>query len=322
MDEVIFVEVVEGDSVHARHRLERFPATVGRAYSNDVILDDPKVSPEHLRIERREDGVLVVRDAGSHNGTWRVDSWARLAELEVAPDTRVAVGDTVLRFRGRNHVVPETVVTSAPTAPRERWFEHARAFPLAMLALLAASALESHLGNYGRTDWGALTMALVMPLTLTLLWAGGWAVASRISRRQFHYRTHATIGSLVLLAAVALPPVLSVLGFSLGWDSGLVWLHHGTFLVLMGVGLYWHLRYVARWEPARLVRVLIVVTLAFGALSRADDLLGNEPFSTSLDFSRTLLPPALRVARAQPMETFFEELGGLQEQVDALAKED
>lgn len=83
MDEVIFLEVLEGDSVQARHRLERFPVNVGRGYGNDVILDDPKVSAEHLRIERREDGTLVLRDVGSQNGTYRVEPWAQLAELEV-----------------------------------------------------------------------------------------------------------------------------------------------------------------------------------------------------------------------------------------------
>ncbi|MCE9670250.1 FHA domain-containing protein [Myxococcus stipitatus] len=322
MDEVIFLEVLEGDAVDARHRLERFPVSVGRAYTNDVILDDPKVSAEHLRIERREDGVLVVRDVGSQNGTWRVDPWARLAEMELGPDARVAVGDTVLRFRSRDHAVADTVIAEAPAAPRERLFERARAFPVAMLSLLGLSLLESHLGNYGRTDWGSLTVAVVMPLVLTLLWAGGWSVASRIARRQFHYRTHATIAALVLLGAVALPPLITLLGFSLAVGSGLGWLQHLCFLVLMGWGLFWHLRYVTRWESGRLVRVLVVVTLVFGALSRADDLLGNESFSTSLDFPRTLLPPSLRLVRAQSVESFFEGTDGLRESVDALAKEE
>ena len=63
MDEVIFLEVLEDEEgVAARHRLERFPVTVGRGYTNDVILDDPKVSAAHLRIERTEQGALVLRD--------------------------------------------------------------------------------------------------------------------------------------------------------------------------------------------------------------------------------------------------------------------
>ncbi|MCP3100430.1 FHA domain-containing protein [Myxococcus sp. K15C18031901] len=322
MDEVIFLEVLEGDGVDARHRLERFPATVGRAYTNDVILDDPKVSAEHLRIERREDGVLVVRDAGSQNGTWRVDPWARLAEMELVSDARVAVGDTVLRFRSRDHVVADTVVAEAPAAPRERLFERGLALPVAMLALLGTSLLEAYLGNYARTDWGSLTVAVVMPLALTLLWAGGWAVASRISRRQFHYRTHTTIACLVLLGAVVLPPAITALGFGLSLGRGLGWLQHLAFLGLMGWGLFWHLRYVTRWQSGRLVRVLAVVTLVFGALSRADDLLGNEPFSTSLEFPRTLLPPSFRLSGERSVEAFFAGTEGLQEEVDALVREE
>jgi hypothetical protein len=322
VDEVIFLEVLEGDTVHARHRLERFPASVGRGYTNDVILDDPKVSAEHLRIERREDGALVLRDVGSHNGTYRVEPWAPLAELELAPDTRVAVGDTVLRFRGRSHPVEDTLVGPAPSAPRARVFERPRTFSLALLALLCASLLEEYLSNYGRTDWGELTVALVAPLALVLLWAGGWSVASRIARRQFHYRTHAAIATLVLLSGIVLPMLLTLVGFSLGVGGGMPLLHYVAFMGLMGWGLYWHLRYVTRWDPRRLMRVLVVVTLAFGALSRADDLLGNESFSDSLDFPRTLLPPAFRVAGARPVEAFFEDTEDLQEAVDALAKEE
>ncbi|WP_164013979.1 FHA domain-containing protein [Pyxidicoccus trucidator] len=322
MDEVIFLEVLEGDAVHARHRLERFPASVGRGYSNDVILDDPKVSPEHLRIERREDGALVLRDLGSHNGTYRVEPWAPLAELELTPDTRVSVGDTVLRFRSRSHPVEATVVGPAPTAPRPRLFEQPRTFGLALLALVGASLLESYLTNYGRTDWGELMVSVMAPLMLILVWAGGWSVASRIARRQFHYRAHATISTLVLLGAVLGPALLTLVGFSLALGGGLSGLQYAVLLGLLGWGLYWHLRYVTRWEPRRLMRSLVFVVLVFGVLSRADDLLGNEGFSDGLDFPRTLLPPHFRLARAQPVEDFFEDTARLQEQVDALTKEE
>ncbi|GHG76845.1 FHA domain-containing protein [Comamonas sp. JC664] len=321
MDEVIFLEVLEGDGVQARHRLDRFPVSVGRGYGNDVILDDPKVSSEHLRIERREDGALVLRDVGSQNGTYRMDPWTQLAELELASDTRVSVGDTVLRFRARSHPVEKTLVAAPPSAPRPRVFEQPRTFSLALQALLAASLLEGYLANYGRTDWGELTVALVVPLGITFLWAGGWSMASRIARRQFHFRTHATVAALVLLGAVVIQPLLTLVGFSLGVSANLAWAHHLAFLGLMAWGLFWHLRYVTRWESARLVRVIAVVTLSFGALSRADAWLGNESFSTELAFRRALLPPALRLVGTEPVDDFFAETLKVQEQVDALARE-
>ena len=43
--------------------------TVGRASSNDVVIPDPSVSRSHALIKRGEDGVFLMRDAGSSNGT-------------------------------------------------------------------------------------------------------------------------------------------------------------------------------------------------------------------------------------------------------------
>jgi hypothetical protein len=52
-----------------------------------------------------------------------------------------------------------------------------------------------------------------------------------------------------------------------------------------------------------------------------DSLLGEEDFSSTLEFDRTLLPPALRVAPTKSVEDFFDSTQDLQKEVDALAKE-
>jgi hypothetical protein len=322
VDEVIFLEVLEGDAVHARHRLERFPVTVGRGYFNDVILDDPKVSAAHLRLDRLEDGSVVLRDLGSQNGTFRVEPWAPLAELTLSQDSRVQVGDTVLRFRGRSYDVPHTLVAEAPVAPQRRLFEQRRAFVGAMGAAVVASVLSTYLISYDKTDWGEMLFSVLLPAALALFWAGGWSIASRIARRQFHFRTHATIGSLVLMASICLPGVLMVLGFSFSLGAVIPWLTMICYLALMGWGLFWHLRYVTRWDSRRLGSMVAAVVLGFGLLIQAQNLLGNEEFSTTLDFPRSLLPASFRLVPASSVDEFFEETTELQEQVDELAKEE
>ncbi len=321
MDEVIFLEVLEGDAVHARHRLERFPVTVGRGYFNDVILEDPKVSAAHLRIDRAEDGSVVLRDVGSQNGTFRMEPWAPLAELVLAQDSRVMVGDTVLRFRGRGYEVAPTRVAEAPVGPRQRLFERPRAFVLALGAAVGASLVSEYVSSYEKTDWGELVFAVLMPAALALVWAGGWSVASRIARRQFHLREHGAIGSLVLTGLIAIPGAITVLSFSLSLGASRQWISTICFLGLMGWGLFWHLRYVTRWESRRLATLVTAVVLGFGLLSQAEDLLGNESFSRSLRFPRTLLPGVFRLAPTASVEDFIEETTELQEQVDALVKE-
>jgi hypothetical protein len=51
------------------HRLEHFPATVGRALDNDIILSDPAISPHHMQISQTEDGSLMVQNLSQENGT-------------------------------------------------------------------------------------------------------------------------------------------------------------------------------------------------------------------------------------------------------------
>jgi len=59
--------VVDGQSSGREYHFEK-EATAGRVDSNDVILVDPGVSREHVRIHGRR-GVYLVEDLGSSNGT-------------------------------------------------------------------------------------------------------------------------------------------------------------------------------------------------------------------------------------------------------------
>jgi pSer/pThr/pTyr-binding forkhead associated (FHA) protein len=57
MEQVIWVEVLgRHRDVAARYRCAGPMVHVGRAYDNDVVLDDPYVAPRHLRIARDESG--------------------------------------------------------------------------------------------------------------------------------------------------------------------------------------------------------------------------------------------------------------------------
>ncbi|WP_224363372.1 FHA domain-containing protein [Hyalangium versicolor] len=321
MDEVIFLEVLEGDAVHVRHRLEHFPITVGRGYTNDVILDDPKVSPVHLRIERTEDGGVVVRDLGSLNGSFRMEPWARLAEMVLTQDARVMVGDTVLRFRGRGYAVPEALAAEAPVGPRQRLFERPQTFLAALGAAMLASLISSYLTSYDKTDWGELLFSMLLPTALALVWAGVWSIASRIARRQFHFRAHGAIGSLVMLGFMCIPGFMMILSFTLGWEATHQLLGLTLYLALVGWGLFWHLRYVTRWASRRLGVMVSAIVLGFATLIQAQELLGNEDFSTSLEFPRSLLPASFRLVPASSVDEFFQESGELQKQVDELAKD-
>jgi DNA-binding NtrC family response regulator len=70
-------------------------ATAGRHATNDLVLDDPRVSGVHLELRRAGERVHL-RDAGSTNGTWI--GAHRVVEIELAEGAEITVGGTALRL--------------------------------------------------------------------------------------------------------------------------------------------------------------------------------------------------------------------------------
>jgi hypothetical protein len=103
MAKLILETVYKGNRNY--HQIHSFPATVGRALDNDVIVSDITVSPNHLHIDETETGFKIT-NLSTENGTkvnqvkianepidLEVPSRLQLGDLKVTamlPDTEVA----------------------------------------------------------------------------------------------------------------------------------------------------------------------------------------------------------------------------------------
>jgi len=79
------------------YTLTETSATIGRHASCDIVLDDDAVSRQHARVERTDEG-FVLLDLGSSNGL-RVNGERTTYRLLVPGDV-IHVGECVLRFEG------------------------------------------------------------------------------------------------------------------------------------------------------------------------------------------------------------------------------
>jgi DNA-binding NtrC family response regulator len=75
-------------------RLDGRRWALGKNAACDLVIDDPFVSNRHCTIERKPTGAIVVRDAGSRNGTYIDGNRVESAELRVG--SYLAVGHTTL----------------------------------------------------------------------------------------------------------------------------------------------------------------------------------------------------------------------------------
>ena len=90
--------------------LGEYPAagrmTIGRHPDSTIILDSLFVSSTHAIIERGQDGVMTLRDAGSANGVYV--GGERAVEAAIIAGTEFVVGPYVLKFTGAEVLVFDT----------------------------------------------------------------------------------------------------------------------------------------------------------------------------------------------------------------------
>lgn len=92
-------------------RLSSSDVTLGRAFGNDVVLDDAQVSKSHAAL-RRDGGRWTVHDLGSSNGTYV--NGMQIMKQELAPGDVLELGGCRFTFRAiepaetRIDIVPES----------------------------------------------------------------------------------------------------------------------------------------------------------------------------------------------------------------------
>ncbi len=202
MERVITVEVLDRRGrVRERVRVSRLPAFVGRAYTNDVVLEDRFVSPQHCAIKETESGELSIEDLGSLNGV-KVLAETPSGPLTLRSGDRFRVGETVLRLVEATH----PVAPAEPLPADEGGLLHAlRGFRLALavvIASLAIFSLEEYLAAYYDTGFMPVASPALLGLGALGLWSGVWAFANRLLTHRFDYLRHLSCACLAAIAYV------------------------------------------------------------------------------------------------------------------------
>ncbi len=310
MGQVIFVELLgrTGDVAH-RVPLTALPATVGRAYDNDVIVDDPFVAPHHLRIERRDDGSLGAVDLGTRNG------------LHILPDggagdaLRLRIGHTSIRVRTRDF--PVTAEQPDPVAAR---WGSVPAAVLLLCAYLALLALHTYAGTVEEFVPARLFVGLPIALVVPAAWAGAWAAIGRLTAGRAMFFAHAALTLTGLVATLVIEPFSNLLAFSLSAPIVVTILP----LVLGAIGgmvLYSQLRLVSHQSTALLVTAaVVVVALGVSGTYVAGYLEAREDVSR-LDAMRILEPPFTRLAPGMSIDAFIDGAQALEKPLAKLREE-
>ena len=316
MNNIALLEVLDRDD-HVRHYLpiDAWPVSIGRALDNDLVLDDPCVAPQHLRIDADDTGVFL--QVGDTINGLRVAGRHRAAGERIAVGAqplRLQVGDSHLCLRLAGHALaPEQPVRT----PRSLW--HAAWPPLAAgVAVLAALLFNTWLDSDPDEFTRAVASMLVTVLVAGMAWCAGWSLVSKIFTRRSHFLWHLRVLLIGVLAIDVAGAAAQLLAFSLSWpaasDFGFV-----PIYAIAAAMLYFHVLGVEPREPGRMRAVAVGMLVGGVLLSLWFNHQNRDQFGDELYMSH-LFPPSWRLAPATDTASFVKGLAPLQATLDQKAK--
>jgi Inner membrane component of T3SS, cytoplasmic domain len=308
---MIWVEILSRQQeVAARFRIVGTEARIGRAYTNDVIVDDPYVAPEHLRLFRDEAGGLVVEDMGTANGVHLDGSKQRLARVMVDGRQPIRIGQTYLRIReGSFAVEPERIGRA------ER-----HALPLALaailsVALVAIDEVRTWLNQTSEVQPTTYLAPVLGVVIAVLAWAGMWALLSRIFSGRSFFLRHLLITLAGGFVISLYNEIAQFSAYALSWTAPLTY-SFGPIWLIIAVMCFLHLTKIGPprpWLKGSIVAALLVLAVAAQVLQLTEAFVRSGRQNTV----RLLMPPALRIAPLRDEAAFFAEIGKLRSTIDA-----
>ena len=295
--------------------VQRWPVTVGRALTNDLVLSDVHVAPEHLRIDvapavagTAADAPLVVQVLETINGVRHAHTQhKRGSRFDWSGAEDLVLGRLRLRLR-----LADAALTPEQLLARFQWRSIALTTVL-LLAYLAQGLWATWLDNAEMSRFGLNAgKMLAVLLGFTLVWAGGAALVSKLFTGHAHFWRHVRIVLGVSVASALLSGLMSATGFAFG---GVLLARLAPLVdwwaLALGLLLQWWVVAPPRrkWLQRTVLGGLVLVGVAVTAWFI------NKDNQSEPRLAR-LYPPGWRVVAPVPVPQWLSEAQGLRQRLD------
>jgi ribosome-associated protein YbcJ (S4-like RNA binding protein) len=173
--------------------------SLGRAFTNDIIIDDPYVGETQLQITAStKDGFDWNATITDHTNPVFVNkNILERRDVDLRSGDVISVGRTSIAFYNEAHAVPATREFSFTN-----WLQNHKFKPyislLCLVILFGVAILLGYLGTSSKPNWGDLSYAAYGTVITALLWAAGWSLAGRLLKGESYFFSQLFFTSLCL----------------------------------------------------------------------------------------------------------------------------
>lgn len=304
---MIWVELLSRHhQVTARYRHDGASLLLGRAYRNDVVIDDPTVAPEHLRITQTEDGTMTAETLSPEAKL--IIAGRAVDRAIIDGDTELRIGHTLLRIRGADYAVPAAVAAPAQSEP---WL----ALAIGVGGALCLNGLTLWLNETAEPKASRYVAAMVGFAVVVLVWAALWALVSRIFSGQARFIRHLAIGFCGLFAYSIYVIIAEAFAFSLSSPFITAYVFLGIW-VFFGIVCFLQLQVIS---PTRVVlkSAIVVLMVAAAITVQLTNQFDQRRNGAAPPVASTTFPPAFRLARPESEDQFFASVAQMKKTLDA-----
>lgn len=301
----MLVEVLdEHGVVQQRQRLtgEGASCRIGRSLGCDIPIDDAYAAPEHTLLTLQPDGAVLVHDLGSRNGTRFEGRLVNTVHGRAIQRGELRIGRTRVRVRtAESSLAPEQLFR------RDFLQRHRTLFAIVAVALcLAFAAFMAWTRSPGQVTQNML-FAVLLAVAVLGLWAGTWALVSRLSVGAWQLRIHLALAAACLALWGWGFWLYTVAAFALQWR----WL--GAFTAVLAamvayLAAWRHLRYATHLRRALAFSFALLAPLLCGGLWWLADLQLDPRNVNRIEQGARILPPGVRVAPSMDLGDYLADV--------------
>ena len=178
--EIIIEEISRNHKLIGRHKLFKQSISIGRGYQNDIILSDPHVCSEHLKIAFDGED-WIVSDVDSINGSFIENSKKLLNKHKIKSGEIITLGKSQVRIVFPDHPVEDSITFS----PFENLIDFARHPATLITNIVIFAVVAGFLYYLNSAKEVSFTQLLVPSIKMTLifaLWPAGIAIVSLLTK--------------------------------------------------------------------------------------------------------------------------------------------
>jgi len=290
---------------------------VGRAYNNQLVLADPYIAPQQAQFYYKDSGwrlrILDQANRVLHNG-----KVIEQEELAVQAGDSLTLGRTELRIYSEDYPVEETRQLLV-----SRWL-HSNSVGflaplLALVIMLLTGMCSYYLEDSAEFEWKYYSYFAMAMAGFAMLWAGGWALASRLLRHQHHYGQHLLVTACALTISEVSNIVPSYFGFMFSSAAVAYYLLLLVSFVLFAFMLRYHLFFATNIKRPLRVGFIISGVLTF-SISGLYGLM-NEASVNDKIYSDDLQPGFMYPVGSTSVDGFMSDWGEAMQELDEMAGE-